>query len=183
MYDCDGVCVCAGHGLQWLWPFLIGYSPHKTAVLDEVCIVYPRDDLQKALKSTLYLQLQHQSLAVGHELGLTSALTQLKQSWTGKKQLPPMPEYTPEVLSEAPGIDFLPLRYPGGQQAKQEIEMQLKQYAYKSELYGVKDRSADLVEAVFQPWYQEMLDMGNIQVHCCETSCSKCHSQLSKHLS
>ena len=52
----------------------------------------------------------------------------------------------------------------GGQEAQQEVEMQFKHFGYKAELYGVKHRSADLVEAVFQSWYQDMLDMGSIQV-------------------
>ncbi len=56
------------------------------------------------------------------------------------------------------------MRAPGGREAQQEIEMQLKRFGYKAELYGVKHRSADLVETVFQPWYQDMLDMGSIQV-------------------
>jgi len=58
------------------------------------------------------------------------------------------------------------MRAPGGQEAQQEIETQFKRFGYKAELYGVKHRSADLVEAVFQPWYQDMLDMGSIQVFC-----------------
>lgn len=156
----------AGHGLQWLWPFLIGYAPRRTAVLDEVCIVHPRDDLQAALRSSLHLQSQIQSLALKPKPRWSSFLAQAKQSWTGSEKSPARAQYTAEALSAAPGVDYLPMRAPGGQEAQQEIEMQFKRFGYKAELYGVKHRSADLVEAVFQPWYQDMLDMGSIQVFC-----------------
>jgi len=154
----------AGHGLQWLWPFLIGYAPRRTAVLDEVCVVHPRDDLQAALRSSLHLQSQKQSLALKPKPGWSSLLAQAKLSWTGSEKSPARAQYTAEALSTAPGVDYLPMRAPGGQEAQQEIEMQFKQFGYKAELYGVKHRSADLVEAVFQPWYQDMLAMGSIQV-------------------
>lgn len=83
---------------------------------------------------------------------------------------PPRAQYTAEALSNAPGVNYLPMRAPGGREAQQEIEMQLKRFGYKAEFYGVKHRSADLVETVFQPWYQDMLDMGSIQV-CLHGAC------------
>ncbi|DBB15097.1 TPA: hypothetical protein ACH3X3_004108 [Trebouxia sp. C0006] len=153
-----------GHGLQWLWPFLIGYAPRRIAVLDEVCIVHPRDDLQAALRSSLQLQSRKQSLALKPKPRWRSFLAQTKQSWTGSEKLPHRAQYSAEALSTAPGGDYLPMRAPGGREAQQEIEIQLKYFGYKAELYGVKHRSADLVETVFQPWYQDMLDMGSIQV-------------------
>ncbi|KAA6420076.1 MAG: hypothetical protein FRX49_09925, partial [Trebouxia sp. A1-2] len=72
-----------GHGMQWLWPFLIGYAPRRTAVLDEVCVVHPRDDLQAALRSSLHLQSQQQSLALQPKPGWSSFLARAKQSWSG----------------------------------------------------------------------------------------------------
>lgn len=45
--------VCSvGHGLQWLWPYIIAYEPGRTAVLDDVCVVLPRDELQQAPKGS-----------------------------------------------------------------------------------------------------------------------------------
>ncbi len=162
----------AGHGLQWLWPFLLGYAPHKTAILDEVCITHPTDSFQGALKASLNTQLQQQTLALQPKSTLISLLALVKQSWKGIKAKPSdMPQFTAEALSQAPGMAFLPMRAPGGEEAKQEINMQLKRFQYKAELYGVKDRSADLIEAVFQPWYQELLDMGSIQVGCRPAAC------------
>lgn len=156
--------LCSGHGLQWLWPFLSGYAPRKTAVLDDICIVHPRDDLQIALRSSLQSQAQHQTLAQKPKLDSGSLLSGMKQSWVGKQETESMVDYTAAALHNAPGMDFLPMRAPGGLEAQQEIEVQLKRFEYKAELYGVKPRSADLIEAVFQPWYQDMLDMGNLQV-------------------
>lgn len=47
MYD------TAGHGLQWLWPFMLAYEPGKTAILDDICIVHPLDELQQSLQTAL----------------------------------------------------------------------------------------------------------------------------------
>lgn len=59
---------------------------------------------------------------------------------------------------------FQPMRAPGHQLSEDEIHAQLSKFGYKPELYGIKWRSSGLVEYVFQPWYQELLDMGSIQV-------------------
>ena len=37
---------CAGHGLEWLWPFLLGYPQDKIAVIKEICVVKPETVLQ-----------------------------------------------------------------------------------------------------------------------------------------
>ncbi len=132
--------------------------------------MHPRDDLQAALRSSLQLQSRKQSLALKPKPRWRSFLAQAKQSWTGSEKLPHRAQYSAEALSTAPGGDYLPMRAPGGREAQQEIEMQLKHFGYKAELYGVKHRSADLVETVFQPWYQDMLDMGSIQV-CLHGAC------------
>lgn len=47
------VVLSAGHGLQWLWPFMLAYEPGRTAILDDICIVHPRDELQQALEVAL----------------------------------------------------------------------------------------------------------------------------------
>ena len=64
----------------------------------------------------------------------------------------------------APGRDFLHVDAPGPALARLEAKLLLKQYSYKAELYGMQDRSLETVEAVSQPWYQTLLDMGSIQV-------------------
>ena len=56
------------------------------------------------------------------------------------------------------------MRAPGYQQAEDEILAQLFKFDYNPRSYGIKWRSAALVEYVFQPWYQDLLDMGSIQV-------------------
>ena len=69
-----------------------------------------------------------------------------------------------EALKTAPGMDFLHVDAPGAAPARKETAQLLKQYSYKAELYGLQDRSAEVEAAVFQPWYQALLDMGSIQV-------------------
>lgn len=59
---------------------------------------------------------------------------------------------------------FEPMRAPGYQLAEDEILAQLSKFDYNPRSYGIKWRSAGLVEYVFQPWYQDLLDMGSIQV-------------------
>ena len=68
------------------------------------------------------------------------------------------------MLTTAPEVNFSPLGAPGEDAASSETSMQLKRFKYKPELYGVEARSEQSVEAVFEPWYKEMLDMGNIRV-------------------
>lgn len=157
-------CFHAGHGLQWLWPFLLGYAPRKTAILDEICIVHPHDHLQYLLQLDLKARLHHHNQRQ-QPLSTASLLESLfKWLYPASAEQLPVSDFPAEVLTAAPGREFLHVGAPGGKQALQEAEQLLKRYNYKAELFGVKDRSADLVEAVLQPWYQDLLDMGNIQV-------------------
>lgn len=66
------------------------------------------------------------------------------------------------------------MRAPGHQPSEDEIQAQLNKFGYKPELYGIAWRSSALVEYVFQPWYQELLNMGNIQVCTYFQSTSHC---------
>ena len=157
------ILVHAGHGLQWLWPFLLGYAPHKTAILDEICIVHPHDHLQYLLQLDLNALLQHHNQRQ-QPLPTASLLDSLfKRFYPANAKQLPASSFPAEVLTAA-GREFLHAGASGQKEALQEAKQLLKQYDYKAELFGVKDRSADLLEAVFQPWYQDLLDMGNIQV-------------------
>ena len=72
---------------------------------------------------------------------------------------------------------FQPMRAPGNQLAEEEISWQLSKFSYQPEVYGIRWRSADLVRYVFQPWYQDLLDMADIQVSCFVTvprTCMTC---------
>lgn len=153
----------AGHGLQWLWPFLLGYAPRKVAILDEVCIVHPHNHMQYLLKLEVQARIQHQMQAQKPKPAARSLRLRLRVSWstTAQHLSSAMPV---EALMAAPGRDFLHVDAPGAALAQQEAGLLLKQYSYKAELYGVRDRSSEMVEAVLQPWYQTLLDMGSIQV-------------------
>ena len=86
----------------------------------------------------------------------------LSRSTTAQQQL--SSEIPVEALMAAPGRDFLHVDAPGPALARLEAKLLLKQYSYKAELYGMQDRSLETVEAVSQPWYQTLLDMGSIKV-------------------
>ena len=44
----------AGHGLDWVWPFLLGYPQDKIAVIDDVCVIHPKKMLQREGKTSMY---------------------------------------------------------------------------------------------------------------------------------
>ena len=44
----------AGWGLDWLWPFLLGYPPKQVAFIDEVCVIHPKKTLQDPDKVSMY---------------------------------------------------------------------------------------------------------------------------------
>ncbi|KAL3132160.1 hypothetical protein ABBQ32_008768 [Trebouxia sp. C0010 RCD-2024] len=44
----------SGYGLDWIWPFLLKYSDNKIAVIDEVCVIHPRQSLQELGKMSMY---------------------------------------------------------------------------------------------------------------------------------
>ncbi|KAL3132101.1 hypothetical protein ABBQ32_008710 [Trebouxia sp. C0010 RCD-2024] len=44
----------SGYGLDWIWPFLLKYADNKIAVIDEVCIIHPRQSLQQLGKMSMY---------------------------------------------------------------------------------------------------------------------------------
>lgn len=156
----------AGHGLQWLWPFLLGYAPRKTAILDEVCVVHPHNHMQHLLKVDVHARMQRQTQIQRPKPAARSLRLRLRLSRSTSAQHQLSPETPVEALMAAPGRDFLHVDAPGPGLARTEAAMLLKQYSYKAELYGVQDRSLETVEAVFQPWYQTLLDMGSVQVRC-----------------
>ena len=48
-------CRCfAGHGLDWVWPFLLGYPQEKIAIINDICVVHPKKELQPGSKLTIY---------------------------------------------------------------------------------------------------------------------------------
>ena len=164
-----GYWLHAGHGLQWLWPFLIGYRPRKMAILDEVCVVHPQDHLQYLLKLDLQSRMHLQTLAQKQKPTPSKfrLRMRLSQPTTSQKRL--KSDIPVQALTGAPGRNFLHTDAPSAESAQKEAGLLLKQYSYRAELYGVKDRSGEVLEAVFQPWYQTLLDMGSIQVrlHVC----------------
>ena len=63
------LCECnAGWGLDWLWPFLLGYPPEKVAIIDEVFgLPYTRLTTAGLLTATLCMKhCTHSSLACKH---------------------------------------------------------------------------------------------------------------------
>lgn len=48
------VLINAGYGLDWIWPFLLGYPQERIAVIDEVCVIHPRKVLQQRGKVSMY---------------------------------------------------------------------------------------------------------------------------------
>ncbi|KAL0046279.1 hypothetical protein WJX82_007868 [Trebouxia sp. C0006] len=44
----------SGHGLDWVWPFLLGYPQDKIAVIDDVCVIHPKKTLQREGKTSMY---------------------------------------------------------------------------------------------------------------------------------
>ena len=122
-------------------------------------MVHPRNDLQNALKASLTSQLQPELSKKGKRF--KSFLRKPQASTQG--MIAPVPEgATPASLM--PGLEFTPLQPMSNDAAYNETNMQLKRADYRAELYGVKDQTASVVKFVFQPWYLELLDMGNLQV-------------------
>lgn len=44
----------AGHGLDWVWPFILGYPQEKIAIINDVCVIHPKKELQPGTKLTIY---------------------------------------------------------------------------------------------------------------------------------
>lgn len=154
----------AGHGLQWLWPFLLGYASRKTAILDEVCVLHPHNHMQYLLKLDVEAHMQRITRAQKPKPGAKSVRLTLRLSKSMATHQQLTSDIPVEALLAAPGKDFWHVDAPGPALARKEARQLLKQYSYKAELYGVKDHSLETVETVFQPWYQTLLDMGSIQV-------------------
>ena len=152
LFGCQESHVSAGHGLQWLWPFLLGFHHHKTAVLDSVCIVHPTDELQNSVQVAL-----HNPAPVKPHQPSRPWFPR----WHWHRALEPLPDFQHQDWAS---LHFQPLRAPGDQAMDEEIAALLGKFGYKPELYGVKPRTAEMLEYVFQPWYQELLDMGSLQV-------------------
>lgn len=49
---------CAGWGLDWLWPFLLGYPARQVAFIDDVCVIHPQKELQDPRKVSMYSVMQ-----------------------------------------------------------------------------------------------------------------------------
>lgn len=48
----------AGWGLDWLWPFLLGYPSQQVAFIDDICVIHPRKELQDPRKVSMYSRMQ-----------------------------------------------------------------------------------------------------------------------------
>ena len=127
-------------------------------------MVHPHNHMQHLLKVDLHARMQRQAQVQKPKPAARSLRLRLRvsRSTTAQQQL--SSELPVEALMAAPGRDFLHVDAPGLVLARVEASLLLKQYSYKAELYGVQDRSMETVEAVCQPWYQTLLDMGSIQV-------------------
>jgi len=44
----------AGHGLDWVWPFILGYPQEKIAIINDICVIHPKKELQPGTKLTIY---------------------------------------------------------------------------------------------------------------------------------
>lgn len=135
-----------------------------------------RDDFQQALQSALA------TASTKKEPLLSKLRARFSQaSKVGKQQaLAPMPATVPEG-SHIPGLHYTPLERLESSKpksaARNETKMQSKRVDYRPALYGVRDQAADTLEYVFQPWYQELLEMGNLRV-CLLVSVCSCISRL-----
>ena len=125
--------------------------------------------MQSLLKLDIASRLQRHAVAQKPKSTFSSLAPRFAWPWSAAVRQLPDADTPAEALAAAPGRDFEHVGAPGTQAALLEAKQLLKRYNYKAELYGVKDRSADWLEAVLQPWYQTLLDMGSIQVasHMC----------------
>ncbi|KAL3156462.1 hypothetical protein ABBQ38_000767 [Trebouxia sp. C0009 RCD-2024] len=44
----------SGHGLDWIWPYLLGYPQDRIAIIDEICVIHPHQSLQRQGKTSMY---------------------------------------------------------------------------------------------------------------------------------
>lgn len=86
-----------GHGLDWVWPFILGYPQEKIAIINDVCVIHPKKELQPGTKLTIYKEHNpHAELvAVLAKFGYESeVLTKkydmgyLQPSWLGRRWQP-----------------------------------------------------------------------------------------------
>lgn len=40
--------------MDWVWPFILGYPQEKIAIINEVCVIHPKKELQPGTKLTIY---------------------------------------------------------------------------------------------------------------------------------
>lgn len=44
----------SGHGLDWVWPFSLAYPQEEIAIINDVCVIHPKRELQPGSKLTIY---------------------------------------------------------------------------------------------------------------------------------
>lgn len=86
-----------GHGLDWVWPFILGYPQEKIAIINDVCVIHPKKELQPGTKLTIYKEHNpHAELvAVLAKFGYESEILRqkydmgyLQPSWLGRRWQP-----------------------------------------------------------------------------------------------
>lgn len=86
-----------GHGLDWVWPFILGYPQDKIAIINDICVIHPKKELQPGTKLTIYKEHNpHAELvAVLAKFGYESEILKkkydmgyLQPSWLGRRWQP-----------------------------------------------------------------------------------------------
>ena len=49
-----GYVVSTGHGLDWVWPFSLAYPQEQIAIINDICVIHPKKELQPGTKLTIY---------------------------------------------------------------------------------------------------------------------------------
>ncbi|KAL3156378.1 hypothetical protein ABBQ38_000692 [Trebouxia sp. C0009 RCD-2024] len=86
-----------GHGLDWVWPFVMGYPQEKIAIINDVCVVHPKKELQPGSKLTIYKEHNPHAehVAVLAKFGYEAEILKkkydmgyLQASWLGRRWQP-----------------------------------------------------------------------------------------------
>lgn len=48
------VSLPAAYGLDWVWPFKLGFPQDRIAIIDEVCVIHPTKATQSLGKASMY---------------------------------------------------------------------------------------------------------------------------------
>ena len=46
--------IATGHGLDWVWPFSLAYPQEQIAIINDICVIHPKKELQPGTKLTIY---------------------------------------------------------------------------------------------------------------------------------